>query len=1085
MTKYFLLSFEELAQNGHGIKRAARRSGEFLHCLAACIRALCALLLAAGIYNASAQTVDTAILGVVIDAAGAVVPGATITVREPASGLSHVATSNSSGNYEVRYLVPGEYTVEVKAPNFGSERRTGIVLQLGQQARIDFSLQVGAVQQTVEVESSAPLLQTENATLGGVVGPDRIENLPLNGRKFDDLAVLTPGVQIYDPDVHSSSTDGSEIGGNGGRFIWGQVNVDGVTMVNNRHNYVNLFPSMDAIEEFKVQTSNYSAEYGGNAGTNINIQIKSGTNQFHGDAFEFLRNDAMDARNYFSPNSVPQNVLKQNQYGATLGGPIIRNRTFFFLSYEGIRSIQQFPGSAVVLTPQQRAGDFSASSTPIIDPLSGKAFTGNSIPSSRLDPVSLNIINKYMPLPNASGTVNYFGVSSGNLTVNQGIARVDHYFSQHDQLFVHYIRAYRNFPDTDLNPNFSFTGSYPISNLSAQYVHTFSPVLVNEFRAGYDLENVSQLSTLTGTGFTVQSLGINGLNVGGPNGRPLRPNEEGFTLMNISGYLGMGSDLAASNLDNSQTYQMVDNLTFVTGRHTLKFGGDVRKLYDDATTNNWPFGEMNFTGDISGDPAADFMLGYPRTTLTPEGVPLTKARQWRTGLYAQDDWKVTPKLTINIGARWDRFGVPLDVNGVTRTLDFSTNPPQFIPAPGQLLHNMWKIGNRDISPRVGFAYNFPHDWVIRGGYGIYYFGGQFDNLNILQLNPPTAGSLTITNPTSNPLATIQNPVPAALYPANPFFNAVTLPQNPNHPDTYVQSWNTQISKQFGANVLELGYVGNKGTHVDTSLKNYNQPTPGPGDIQSRRPVPEFARIRMQYYGVNTEYESMQVHFERRLAKGLSASLAYTWSHEIDNAQETTNDGGCGCQNPLNLAVERASGIYDQRQNLVIGYIWQIPFGSSLTGPAAAVAKGWSFEGIVTLASGHPFDVQESFDSQNNDGLWERPNLVVGQRLTVLHQDPSLWFNTAAFRASTYVYGNSPRDPLVGPGTHSFNLTLMKQFQLPYNERHSLEFRAEAFNAFNTPQFANPDSYLGDSAFGQVTSTKNDNRELQLALKYKF
>jgi hypothetical protein len=315
-----------------------------------------------------AQTVDTAILGIVLDSAGGAVANATVTVTQSATGLVKTAQTRADGSYEFRYLLPGQYVVEVKAAGFNAERRSGIDLQLAQQAKVDFSLQVGGVQQTIEVKATPPLLQTENASLGEVVGTERIENLPLNGRKFVDLAILTPGVQVYNPDLHSSSTDGSQIGGNGGRLIWGQVNVDGITMVNNRHNYVNLYPSVDAIQEFKVQTGNYSAEYGGNAGTNVNIQIKSGTNQFHGVLFEYLRNYAMDARNYFSPSPLPQNILKQNQYGATFGGPAIRDKTFFFLSYEGLRSIQENPGTSVVLTPQQRQGDFSASSTPVVDP---------------------------------------------------------------------------------------------------------------------------------------------------------------------------------------------------------------------------------------------------------------------------------------------------------------------------------------------------------------------------------------------------------------------------------------------------------------------------------------------------------------------------------------------------------------------------------------------------------------------------------------------------------------------------------------------------------------------------------------------
>jgi len=279
-----------------------------------------------------AQTVDTAILGTVVDSAGGAVANATVTLTQASTALSKTSITGGSGGYEFRYLLPGEYVVEAKLAGFNTERRSGINIQLGQQAKVDFTLQVGAVQQTVEVKSAPPLLQTENASLGNVVGTERIENLPLNGRKFNDLAILTPGVQVYNPDLHSSSTDGSQIGGNGGRLIWGQVNVDGITMVNNRHNYVNLYPSVDAIQEFRVQTGNYSAEYGGNAGTNVNIQIKSGANQFHGDLFEYLRNYAMDARNYFSPSPLPQNILKQNQYGATVGGPVIHDKTFFFLS---------------------------------------------------------------------------------------------------------------------------------------------------------------------------------------------------------------------------------------------------------------------------------------------------------------------------------------------------------------------------------------------------------------------------------------------------------------------------------------------------------------------------------------------------------------------------------------------------------------------------------------------------------------------------------------------------------------------------------------------------------------------------------
>ena len=1033
--------------------------------------------------SGSCQSVDTGFLGTATDISGAVLPGATITITSPATGLIRTVVTNGQGEFEIRYLKPGTYDLKVDASGFATQSQAGVVLQLGQLDKLDFKLGAAGTQQVVQVTGTQPLLQSENASLGAVIGPERTQNLPLNGRKFDDLAVLTPGVSVYNPDVHSSSSDGSTISSNGGRSTWGQINVDGITMVNNRHAYVNLYPSVDAIQEFRVQTGNYSSEYGGSAGANVNIQLKSGTNQFHGSLFEFIRNDAVDARNYFIPSPLPKNVLKQNQFGGTVGGPVIKDRTFFFFSYEGLRSVEQVPGTAQVLTEAQRQGDFSASATPIINPFNGQPYVNNQIP---VNPISQQIINTYMPLPNianSGGSTNYAGSSEGNLSVNQYIVRLDHRFDDKNQVFLHYIYAYRNFPTSDLNPNFNFTGTYPIHNAALQYIHTFSPSLLNELRLGTDLEHVKQLSVLTGTGFTVASLGINGFNVGGPNGRPLNPNEEGFPLLEISGYLGMGDDRAASNLDDSRTYQIVDTVTWTKGNHTLLFGTDLRYVQDNATTNNTPFGEMDFTSDISGDPAAAFMLGYPRTSLTPEGVPITKARQWRTAEFVQDNWRVTPTFTLNLGMRYDIFAPPVDINNVSRTLDFSTSPPTFVPAPGVRLNNIWSITHKDFGPRIGFAYTVTPTTVVRGGYGLFYYGGQFDNINILQLNPPTAGSLTITNPSSNPVATIQTPVPASLYPANPFFNAVTLPADRKRPDLYLQTYNLTVSKQIGSNVLDVSYVGVKGTNIDSSIKNFNSPAPGPSDLQPRRPYSTFARIRYQDFAGASSYNGLQTHFEHRLTHGLSLTAAYTFSHELDNQAFDTNGGGCGCQNPRD-PHEWASGVTDQRHSLAIGYVWALP-NANVSHGVDHVINGWTLNGLIQVASGNPYDILEASDTQNTDGQWERPNLVPGEKLSIPHQSINEWFNTAAFSPSVFEYGNSSRNPLVSPATRVVNLAIMKDIQMPFSEAQRLQIRFEAFNALNTPQWSIPDANFGDDTFGQVTSTALNNRELQLAAKYFF
>ena len=1033
-----------------------------------------------------AQTVDTSILGNVTDPSGSTITGAVVKVHAEGTGQEKSVSTGSNGQYILQYLTPGAYTITVSAPNFSETVRKNIDVALAHQVHLDFALTLGSTSQVVEVTSTQPLLQTENASLGTTVDTNRTVNLPLNGRKFNDLAVLTPGVRIANPDNHSSSTAGSSIASNSGRADWGAVEVDGVTMTNNRSAYVNNYPSVDAIEEFRVQTGNFSAQYGFSAGSNVSVQLKSGTNKFHGSAFEFIRNDAVDARNYFRPVSLKKNVLKQNQFGATLGGPVLRDKTFFFLSYEGLRSIAETPSIAYVLTPAQRNGDFSAYAGALKNPFTGANYVNNQIPVNK---VSQNLINTYMPLPNGNfAGGNYSGASVGNQSNNQGIVRLDHHFNDSNSIFLHYIYNQREFPNTDVNPNFRYTGTYPMHNAALQYLHVFSPVLVNEFRVGANLEHVKQLSVRTGTGFTIESLGINGFLVGGPAGRALRPDEEGFPLLSISGFLGMGDARAASNLDYSRTFMLADNVTWTKGRHTLLFGTDIRKAADNATTNNTPFGQESFTGDMTGYAPADYMLGLPRTSITPEGVPITAARQWRTSEYVQDNWRLTDRLTLNLGLRYEIYAPPVDTNNVTRTLDFSTAQPQLTPAPGQRLNNLWSITHKDFAPRVGFAFNATPTTVLRAGYAITYYGGQFDNINILQLNPPTAGSLTITNPNTGPatppLASIQTPVPAALYPATPFFNVVTLPADRHRPDAQVQTWNVTVSQQFGRAVLDTSYVGTRGSDLDTSLQYFNSPAPGAGTIQARRPYSNYARIRALNFTGMSNYQSLQEHLEYRVNHLSNITVSYVWSHEADNQGASTNNGGCQCQDVRN-PYEYANGFADQRHNFILAYVLRLPDLTRSKAIGEAV-NGWTLNGLVNLSSGSPVNITQSTDSQNNDNSWQRPDLVAGSSAYVANKSATNgWYNPSAFQLSGFAFGNTPRNYLVGPGTKTVNLSVMKDFAMPYSEGHLLQVRFEAFNALNTPQFSNPGSSFGSSSFGQISSTNINNRELQLAVKYLF
>jgi outer membrane receptor protein involved in Fe transport len=1032
-----------------------------------------------------------------VDPQGSVIADATVVVRADATGQEKTVKTTGDGQYRVQYLVPGVYTVTVNATGFAPTTRSGIQLALSQQVHLDLPMSISGTQQTVDVSASQTLLQSENATLGTTVDTNRTVNLPLNGRKFNDLAVLTPGVRVSNPDNHSSSTAGSTIASNSGRGDWGAVQVDGMVMTNTRSAYVNSYPSVDAIEEFRVQTGNFSAEYGFSAGTNINVQLKSGTNSFHGSAFEFIRNDAVDSRNYFRVAPLKKNVLKQNQFGATLGGPIYRNKTFFFASYEGLRSIAEVPSLSTVLTPAQRNGDFSAYTGTLRNPYTGGSYANKQVP---VNAVAQNIINTYMPLPNGSfaGGQNYSGASIGNQSNNQYIGRIDHKFNDKNSIFIHYIYGKRDFPNTGVNPNFRYTGTYPMHNAALQYIHVFSPTLVNEVRAGVNLEHVKQLSVRTGTGFTIESLGINGFLVGGPKGRPLTSNEEGFPLLSISGYLGMGDSLAASNLDYSRTFMFADNITLTKGKHTLLFGADIRKVAGNATTNNTPFGQQSFTGDMTGFAPADFMLGVPRTSVTPEGVPISAIRQWRTAEYFQDNFRLNDRLTLNLGLRYEIYGVPVDLNNVSRTLDFSQNPIQLVPAPGQRLNNVWSITYKDIAPRLGFAWSFRPTTIIRGGYGITYYGGQFDNLNIMQLNPPTAGSLTITNPLCStvagctlpnqptpPVATIQTPVPSALYPTQPFFNVVTMPADRRRPDLRVQTWNLTVEQQFGRAVLSTSYVGTKGGDLDTSIQYFNSPAPGGiGAVQQRRPYPNFARIRALDFTGASNYNALQEHLEWRVNPRSNITVSYVWSHMFDNQGNSTNTGGCTCQDVRN-PHEWAAGTNDQRHNLVLAYVYRLPdfVKSRLAGYGF---NGWTLNGLVSLASGSPVNVTQSTDGQNIDNPWQRPNIVAGQNAYLPSRSAiNGWYNKNAFALSTAAFGTTPRNYLIGTGVKTVSASVMKNFVMPYAETHNLQIRFEAFNALNTPQLSNPGASFGTSSFGQISSTKINNRELQLAAKYIF
>lgn len=1085
------------------------------------------LLLASICLPSLAQTVDTAIVGTVTDNTGAVISGAKVTVTSVATGIAKTAVTAATGEFTVDYLLPGSYNISVTANGFTTTQRQGIEVQLSQQARVNFQLQVGATSEQVTVEAAPPLLQTEASSLGTVVGAEETQNLPLNGRKFEDLAILTPGTTAYDPDNHTSSEDGASVQSYSEQLEWGQTNIDGVTMIGDRHAYVNLYPSTDAIQEFEVISADAEAQNVGAAGDITNIEIKSGTNQVHGDAFDYFRNTALDARNYFLPAPTPKAVYRQHQWGGVVGGPIIKNRTFYFLSYEGINSNEQSAGLSLVLTPAERTGDFSdilngtalLPPTQLVSPCTGQPYANNKLPATnttntgcqdKLDTVAQNIVNKYMPLPNTNqGGFNYAYYTGGTQVTKQFLMRLDHHLNANDSLALHFAYASRTNSISEGNPYFKDNATMPIFNSGLQYVHVVSPTLVNELRLGIDFEDQKLFTTYANTSFTAASIGINGFVQPGPtgalNGAPWPPPEEGFPVIASNELIDIGSSYGIG-LDQGKTYQAIDNVTWTHGTHTVIFGADMRHVQDNADTSNTPYGVISFNGSETanngssalategGFDGADLMIGALSNVITPEGDPLTNAHQWRMFWYIQHNWKVNHNLTVNTGLNYSLYPAPTDSLNTSETMNWNLNPIALVPLDNY--NPIWHITGKDFGPRIGFAYSLPRQIVVRGGYGISYYAGQFDNINILQLNPPDDPSFTqfngncgyCTNP-SPPVNTLENPIVLGAGVAP--FNIVSLPPGMRHPDLYLQTWNMTGSKQFKNNVIDVSYVGVVGRKEDTSLLNWNVGPPqnvnSPTAVspQQDRPNPQFAQMRVTDTNGASIYEGLLFHFEHRLSHGLTVTASYALSSYRDDIGGGTNQQRS--QTQIATAKVWANGLNKQKNNLTLAVIYNLPKLNNGNAVLQHAVNGWQIDSIYQYYSGSPQFIYQGADGEDNGNNFEYPDLVPNQPNASPHKSINEWFNTARFTEAIGHYGNAPRNPswITSPSNQPFQFEINRSFAMPYSEQQKLSLQIQAFNVLNHPQFGAPNGNQSSGSFGTISNTNLDNREVQLVAKYFF
>lgn len=1123
-----------------------------------------------------AQKDTGAIVGTVLDVSGGSVPGAEVTAVNTATNFAYHATTDAAGQYVMSPVRVGIYRLSVGAAGFKTEMIESLTLEVQQRARVDFTLQPGQVKETVEVTGRAPVLETDNSERGQVINSQYMQSLPLNGRNAVQLAQLTAGVVFSEPGARDEQ--GYGFSANGARSLQNNFLLDGIDDNSNlpdllnEANYV-VMPSVDALQEFKVETNTYSAELGRANGAVVNATLKSGSNEFHGVLYEFLRNDKVDARNFFDPSLPP---YKQNQFGGTLGGRIIRDKLFFFGDYEGLRVRQGQTYTSLVPTPAQAAGDFSSqldltSPTGVMDCNGSPTYAGelfdtrltqasassptgycgvpfgynangtpsNVIPTSRQDPLGQKLVALF-PAPNANGSgYNYVSNPVLDQSRNQGDVRVDQVFSSKDNAFYRFSisKSPTLIPSplpglADGGGFFAGIQDFDGYNAAISETHIFSPTRVNELRLGYNRLRASRFQANYNQDVAAQ-LDFPGVpySAGTDNG--------GLPQLTFSDASNLGSPTYLPSLEIQNTYSVSDTFTVIRGAQTWKFGGDFRPEEFTIFQPAAPRGALDFGPVYTDNPAQPGTGGSGLASLLAgqtdggninnlHNVDYTRKNY---SVFAQNDWRVNRKLTVNLGLRYEFFGVvkerfesQANFNPLTGILDIPAGSnvaltPTFAQllqvnhqASGGLVHSDFN----NFAPRVGFAYQALSKLVLRSAFGVFYNAsenGPYSNPSP-GFNPPYFVGETFAAPCGLPSANavLDCSVPGlgALsngFPANSLVdpNTPTLfSMDPYMRTPYVIQWHFTMQYQAGQNsLIEIAYVGSKGTKLYT-FGNVNQaaPTADPSaPYAPRRPFPEIdTSIAYLNTAGNSEYDALQTRFQHRFSGGLSLLANYTWSHALGNA----SNANLGAQNNDSFRWfehpewEHGNLDFDIRQRLVINYIWELPFGHGRHFGADAprwlnaALGGWEFSGVTIFSDGTWYTVTDANANFANSDGQQRPDSVPGQSPNGTPCIPGTFFNTCAFTDPAYgSFGNVGQNTVRGPGLQDWDMSFQKDF--PAGEKRRFEFRTEMFNIFNHPNFlfaqpgpqnSNNATVFGTPSFGYVTAARAP-RQVQFALKFYY
>ena len=1023
----------------------------------------------------------TALVGTVTDTSGQVVPTVKITATNTETGESYSTTTNDQGYYNIQFVRAGTYNLTLERTGFEKFQKTGIVVEENQIVRNDASLTVGSLSQTVTIQAEASVIKTDDASVSENITSRQVSDLPINGRDPMFLAITTPGVIPGRKDPNGVPPGEGFIGA-GTREIQNEMSLDGISIMNNLITTTPSRPMVESIQEVQVQTGTYSAQYGAYLGVHINMITKSGTNAFHGALVEFVRNDKFDARPFFLAPTSAKPPLRQNQFGFELDGPIIipklyngRNRTFFMGSYEGLRQIRSTTALATILTPQMFKGDFSQyTAKQIVNPLTGQPFSGNIIPPGMLSPFTTQL-QKYYPTPNLPGiTNNYAAVLPNNNNTDQTVDRLDQNLGDKTRLFFRYQRQQETIVTGARNPTNATNGPVYLSNYDIGYTQTFSPRIVNDMRFGRNYFETATLNYFAINGLTNAgaSLGIPGFT------GDLIGNNPGLPEFNITGFEGFGVSGTNWYQDDS-TWQGTEQISWNKGNHNLMFGFELRKLETGRAATNSSRGNFNFTGQFTYAPA-EFILGLPANLVTYATQVRGLVAQWRDGFFALDNWQVNRKLTINYGLRYELPTVPYTVNGNARELNPQQTAfvPDKVPAPGFKLtfpqHSDW-------APRLGFAYRLTERTVFRGGAGIYYNPNQTNSQTFLNTNPPFADATTYTSNSTVPTLFLTNPRggPANAAPAAP--DVIT--DNWDLKTPRMNQWSFGIEQAAWRNAgLELQYLGSHSYHLDRSYFNNTPYFPGPGSIQPRRPNPLFGSIRTIQNDEIANYEGLSLVVRQRFSRGIQFLASYTWAHTLDVS--TDSNGGGAPMNPYNWRGDYGNSNWDIRHRFVASYLWEIPFFKHANGIVRNAFGNWQLNGITNLQSGFPINVSVSNDTANTSARGTyRPNLIHAASANCGSGHLTGCIDATAFAAvpaGTFAYGNAGRNLVTGPHLFTTDLSLFKNFRI--RERARFEFRIEAFNVTNSPEFNNPGSTFGTATFGNITGTAIQNRDVQLGAR---